>query len=81
MITDTVADQAGRLGQQAVEILGPVPAPLARRGNRFRWQLLLQSEKRGSLHALLDRLIPEIEETEPARKVRWSVDVDPVDLF
>ena len=78
---DTVADQAGRLGQQAVEILGPVPAPLARRGNRFRWQLLLQSEKRGSLHALLDRLIPEIEETEPARKVRWSVDVDPVDLF
>ena len=78
---DTVAVHASRLGEKAVEVLGPVPAPLARRGNRYRWQLLLQSDRRGSLHALLDRLIPAASETELARKVRWSVDVDPVDLF
>jgi hypothetical protein len=30
---------------------------------------------------LLDRLIPAAFETELGRKVRWAVDVDPVDLF
>jgi primosomal protein N' (replication factor Y) len=64
-----------------VQILGPVPAPLARRSNRYRWQLLLQAERRGALHALLDRLLNEIPTLERTRKVRWSVDVDPVDLF
>ena len=80
-LLETVAGQARRLSQKAVDVLGPVPAPLARRGNRYRWQLLLQSGKRGSLHTLLDRLIPAAFETELGRKVRWAVDVDPVDLF
>ena len=78
---DTAAELAARTGDMTVLVLGPVPAPLARRGNRYRWQLLLQSEKRGSLHRLLDHLIPVAAATELARKVRWSVDVDPVDLY
>jgi len=78
---DTAAELAARTGESAVQVMGPVPAPLARRGNRYRWQLLLQSEKRSSLHTLLDHLIPVAAATELARKVRWSVDVDPVDLY
>ncbi len=78
---DDVATHAASLGETTVLVLGPVPAPLARRGNRYRWQLLLQSDRRSSLHALLDRLIPAASGWELARKVRWSVDVDPVDLY
>ncbi len=75
-----IAGLAGRT-TTAVQVLGPVPAPLARRGNRYRWQLLLQSERRGSLHALIDHLLAGMPAIALARKVRWSIDVDPVDLF
>ena len=64
-----------------VLVLGPAPAPLARRGNRYRWQLLMQAERRSALHGLLDRLLTALPGLESTRKVRWSLDVDPVDLY
>jgi primosomal protein N' (replication factor Y) len=62
-------------------VLGPVPAPMAKRAGRFRYQLLLQSNKRQDLHNLLDLIMPKIEKMKLAKKVRWSLDVDPVDLY
>ena len=64
-----------------VEILGPVPSPMEKRAGRYRAQLLLQSSYRKPLHQLLAPLIPAIESTKEGRKVRWSVDVDPIDMF
>ncbi|MGZ4981937.1 MAG: helicase-related protein, partial [Methylobacter sp.] len=64
-----------------VLILGPVAAPMARRAGLYRYQLLFQSNKRSELHALLNILMPKIEKLKQAKKVRWSLDVDPVDLF
>ncbi|MGZ5621155.1 MAG: primosomal protein N' [Methylobacter sp.] len=64
-----------------IQILGPVVAPMARRAGLYRYQLLFQSAKRPELHALLDVLMPEIEKLKLAKKVRWSLDVDPVDLY
>jgi primosomal protein N' (replication factor Y) len=43
--------------------------------------LLFQSIRRPELHKLLDVLMPEIEKIKLAKKVRWSLDVDPVDLY
>jgi primosomal protein N' (replication factor Y) len=42
-----------RFGDNHVQALGPVPAPMERRAGRFRAQLLLQSDDRGPLHGLL----------------------------
>ncbi len=64
-----------------VRILGPVAAPMERRAGRFRGQLLLQSTQRQPLHALLDALAAELARDRQARKVRWSIDVDPIELF
>lgn len=64
-----------------LRLLGPVDAPMARRAGRYRAQLLLQSSDRKSLHALLGRLRPQLESEPAARKVRWSIDVDPIELF
>jgi primosomal protein N' (replication factor Y) len=61
-----------------VQLLGPVPAPMAKRASFYRYQLLMQSLQRGDLQALLDKLIPELAKLK--FKVRWSLDVDPVDL-
>ncbi len=64
-----------------VLLLGPVPAPMEKRAGRFRAQLLLQSAERIALHRLLDQWIPQLETIKNSRKVRWSLDIDPVDLF
>ncbi len=64
-----------------IQVLGPVPAPMARRAGQFRFQLLLQSSQRKALHALLDALLPRIAALKEAKSVRWSIDVDPVDLY
>jgi primosomal protein N' (replication factor Y) len=64
-----------------LRILGPVDAPLARKAGRYRAQLLLQSSDRSTLHRVLRGLRPLLEADKRARKVRWSIDVDPVELF
>lgn len=71
----------GRCNKDHIQILGPVPAPMTRRAGQFRFQLLLQSAQRKGLHRLLDAALPEIAKLPEAKKVRWSLDVDPVDLY
>ena len=66
---------------EPVELHGPMPAPMPRRAGMQRMQLLLSSPNRRSLHALLQRALPVIHGLPQARKVRWSLDVDPVDLY
>ncbi len=62
-------------------ILGPVSAPMAKRASNYHFQLLLQNNQRKSLQLLLDQLIPELYLLKEAKKVHWSLDVDPVDLY
>ena len=64
-----------------VEILGPIPSPMEKRAGRYRMQLLLQAKQRTPLHQLLNQLIPTIEAMKEGRKVRWSLDVDPIDML
>ncbi len=60
---------------------GPLPAPMPRRAGYQRSQLVVSSTGRPALHAALDAALPTIRELPEARKVRWSLDVDPVDLY
>lgn len=68
------------LTKQHVELLGPIPAPMEKRAGRYRAQLLLQSTQRKALHQALKGKLPLIEEIKITRKVRWSLDIDPVDF-
>ncbi len=65
----------------AVRLLGPAPAAMARRADRHHAQLLLESVERAALHQLLDRWLPQLEALPEARRVRWALDVDPLELF
>ncbi len=76
---EQVSSLAKRLNPR-LEILGPVPAPMPKRAGRHRAQLLIQGERREPLHRLLDQLVPRIGEL-PGSRVRWSLDVDPLDLY
>ncbi len=66
---------------QGVELLGPVPSPMERRAGRYRAQLLILATQRSALHQLLHLLLVELEQQPQARRVRWSIDVDPMDMF
>jgi primosomal protein N' (replication factor Y) (superfamily II helicase) len=67
--------------KSAAQILGPVAAPMEKRAGLYRYQLLFQSSKRSDLQKLLTELITGIDSIDHVKKVRWSLDVDPVDLF
>ena len=67
--------------QQAVEHYGPMPAPMPRRAGYQRTQLLLSCSQRAPLHRLLASIVPAIHALPEARRVRWSLDVDPIDLY
>src|SRR5690606_11388497 len=77
-VRDAAGHCAGARG--SVEVMDPVPAPMERRAGRARAQLMFQSRHRAALRALLQALVRRIEDEAMARRVRWSVDVDPVDL-
>jgi len=61
-------------------VLGPMPAPLAKRAGKSRWQLLLQAPTRSLMQKLLYSAKPVIELLPNAKKVRWSLDIEPQDL-
>ena len=54
---------------------------MPRRAGMHRAQLLLSSPQRRELHAALEAALPAVYASPEARKARWSLDVDPVDLY
>ncbi|HHJ16336.1 MAG TPA: primosomal protein N' [Gammaproteobacteria bacterium] len=66
---------------ERIQLWGPVPAPMERRAGRYRAQLLVQSSQRADLQQLLQTWIPRLDSIPGARRVRWSIDVDPVDMY
>jgi primosomal protein N' (replication factor Y) len=54
---------------------------MIRRAGVYRYQLLLQSNSRQALQRVLTMLVPKIEQLKLSKKVRWSLDVDPIDLY
>lgn len=65
---------------EGCEVLGPMPALMERRGGRWRFVLLLQHLSRPALQSVLSRWIPAVAALPSARRVRWSIDVDPAEL-
>ncbi len=73
---------AGRaLAPAEVEFWGPVPAPMERRGGRIRAHLLVQALQRRQLQQLLSAWVPALAALPGARRVRWSIDVDPQEML
>jgi primosomal protein N' (replication factor Y) len=75
-------ESARELGSQdaaGVALFDPVPAVMARVANRERAQLLVQSHNRGRMQAFLAKWVPLLR-AAPAKGVRWSLDVDPLEM-
>jgi len=78
---EAARDKLQAEGDPACEVFGPAPAPMERVAGRYRAQLALQASERRPLHRSLRVLRPWLETGSVARRVRWSIDVDPVDML
>ena len=74
-------EQAVATAGEGVELLGPAAAPMERRAGNYRAQVLARATSHSPLQRLLAEWLPALEALPEARKVRWSLDVDPVELF
>jgi primosomal protein N' (replication factor Y) len=63
-----------------VRVLGPVAASMARRAERYHAQLLIESADRGPLHRFIDDWLPQVETLARTRRVRYVLDVDPIEI-
>ena len=78
---NALADLMQNIKASHTLILGPVAAPMAKRAGQYRYQMLFQNARRDELQHFLSVLMPELAKLKQAKKVRWSLDVDPVDLY
>jgi primosomal protein N' (replication factor Y) len=60
-----------------VEVVGPAPAPIARVRNRYRYRFMLRCAARPELR----RALNAVATARADRRVRLSIDIDPVNMM
>ncbi len=68
------------LAHGALVVQGPLPAQLARRAGYRRAHLIVESQDRRALRGALAAWAPTAHGWPEARRVRWSLDVDPLEV-
>ena len=78
---DGCGSSGSRISGRGIRLLGPAPAAMAKRAGRHHAQLLLESADPGALPRFLEAWLPALESLPSVRRVRWALDVDPIDIF
>jgi len=74
------ADGGRACNESGVKILGPATALMARRADHFRAHLLIEAAARVPLQRFLARWLPLVEALPGPAGLRWSIDVDPLEV-
>ncbi len=77
---EAAAQRGKALNEPGIKILGPASALMARRADYFRAHLLVETLSRGDLQRFLARWLPAVEDVPGAKGMRWSIDVDPLEV-
>lgn len=67
-------------GDRSVRVLGPAAALMARRADHYRAHLLIESASRGPLQRFLASWLGRLESLSGPKGLRWSIDVDPLEV-
>jgi primosomal protein N' (replication factor Y) len=68
------------LAAAGIKVLGPASALIARRADHFRAHLLIETGTRGTLQRFLSHWLPTVEALTGPPGLRWSIDVDPLEV-
>ena len=61
-----------------IRTIGPLPAIMEKKSGVYRWELNILSSSRDSLHKFLDLGQASLYNNKTSKRVRWSIDVDPL---
>lgn len=64
-----------------IEVLGPYPAPMIKKAGKMHAHLLLQTSNKKQLQQILNASLSLIESFKSAQATRWSIDIDPQEVF
>ena len=68
-----------QIQMDGVDNWGPAPASIEKKADHYYFNLYLQSTDRACLHQMLSTLSPHIEALPLASRVRWYLDIDPIE--
>ncbi|MDC9727454.1 MAG: primosomal protein N' [Candidatus Thioglobus sp.] len=74
-----VAGLLKSIDMNGVEIWGPTPNSIEKKADYYYFNLYLQSNDRAALHQMLATFTQHIDTIKLKNKVRWYLDVDPID--
>jgi primosomal protein N' (replication factor Y) len=63
------------------QLVGPLPSPMQRRAGRFRAQLLMTAPTRRDAQAGAALLVAGAEALPARGGLKWTIDIDPLDVF
>lgn len=64
-----------------IRLLGPYSAIIVRKAGQHRYILTFKSVNRAPLHQLISQLAQSLERNPLTRKVRYAIDVDPLETY
>jgi primosomal protein N' (replication factor Y) len=62
-------------------LIGPLPSPMPRRAGKHRCQLMLTAPNRKVAHAAASLLVGTAESMPIRHGLKWTIDIDPLDLI
>jgi primosomal protein N' (replication factor Y) len=74
------AESSRSLQGSTLKVLGPASALIARRADHFRAHLLIETAARSALQRFLTDWLPQMEKLPAPPGLRWSIDVDPLEV-
>jgi primosomal protein N' (replication factor Y) len=75
-----ISQQIKPFANEQIQLFGPMPAPMEKRAGRYRAQLIVSAHTRPALQQFLSRGLTVADRIKN-NKVRWSIDVDPIDTY
>jgi primosomal protein N' (replication factor Y) len=77
---NAVIRDVSRKIHESTKIFGPVPSAMERKAGYFRLQLLLQNDNRHVLQQDIPKILKLMGSAKIKSRIRWSLDVDPLEL-
>ena len=65
---------------QGLSLYGPIPALMERKAGMYQSQLILFAKQRKTLQQILPKWTQAISKKPHAKRVRWSIEVDPLEI-
>ena len=81
LVIDFLSDLVPASPFSGIQLLGPIPAPMERVAGKYRYQLHIQAQDRAVLHSYLTQLLAYVDKHPLANRLRWSIDIDPMDTY